>query len=895
VPWRFLSSEIDGEALGWIGFCGGALPEATDAKALARLAALILREPTANEQALQQLTRFSILMEIGRVSAEKLELEPLLETVYREVGRSFDTTNFYIALCRAGVPEWIWAYHIERGVREAPTRHPIGIGFTGYLIRMGQPVLLNSVAGIADFVAARQISVVGEGPKSWMGVPLIAGESVVGVMAIQNYERENVYTPDDLELFSAIASQIAIAVRNAQLYEDAERRAREMEALVAIGRDITSSLDLETVLGRIASSVRTLLTKDSLAIFLGEEGGTLFNAVAVSGLMAEPLQATTVTRGEGILGSIIQNGVAEVIQDTITDARAIHIEGTEDEEKGEKLMAAPLMIEDKVIGVIAVWRKTDEAPFGLDDLTFFETIARQASVAIRNARLFGQSRAAQAEAEKANLAKSSFLASMSHELRTPLNAILLYSELLTDELRERGIGELTSDIGKIQSAGRHLLGLIDDILDLSKIEAGRMTVFLEDCPVPSLLAEISMTIEPLVARNRNRLVVDADPLIQVIHSDQKKLRQTIYNLLSNAAKFTKEGTINLKVDQDPADRDRARFIVSDTGIGMTQEQMSRLFQEFSQAEESTSRNYGGTGLGLTLCRKFMNLLGGDIRVESTPGIGTSFIISVPGLQAPLVPAAPSEVCGKCERGTVLVIDDDVSLLGGLSKMLSREGFKVFVAGNGAEGLALARSVSPRIITLDLAMPGLNGWEVLAQLKADPDLKRIPVVVITILEDQALGFPLEAAEYLQKPVSREQLMAAIAHLLPEGRNPSALIVEDDEATREGLRRILANEGLQIQCARDGLKALECLKNQRPDLILLDLMMPEMDGFQLMEEIRRHEDWQGIPVVVLTAAELTEPQRQSLRDPQIQQIIKKGSYTRHELVEVVRKFALQRSDP
>ncbi len=897
IPWFSIPIDLQGETLGWIALKGvrgkaWSEQELHSIRTLARLASLTIGSWRFREDATEQLTRLSILIRIGHALSSNLELEPLLKTVHTEVSRLFDTTNFYVALYRPQSSEWEWAFRIEHGQRERPTRHQLSVGMAGHILRTGKPLCFTSVADKREFLEKEGVVSIGESSKSWMGVPLIVRELVVGVMVIQNYEAEWIYSLDDLELFQAIASQLAVAVRNAQLYEDVGRRARETEAIAAIGRDITSSLDLETVLGRIASSVRSILTRDSLAIFLGKKDEPSFSAAAVSGLMAVALQATTINRGEGILGSIIERARGEIINDTSTDSRAIHIQGTKDDEKGDKLMAAPLFFRDRVIGVIAVWRRADEPSFEETDLAFLDGIGRQASVALRNAQLFGRSKSAQAEAETANRAKSSFLASMSHELRTPLNAILLYSELLMDEVRERGISELTSDLDKIQGAGRHLLGLIDDILDLSKIEAGRMSVYLEDCDVPSLLAEITSTAGSLIARNRNQFLLDVDPSIRILNTDQKKLRQTLYNLLSNASKFTQDGTIRMRVFRDPGDESRACFIVSDTGIGMSPEQMERIFQEFAQAEESTSRNYGGTGLGLTLCRKFASLLGGEIQVESDLGKGSSFTLFIPGLPVLSLPVTlPVTHPIGVVRGTVLMIDDDPSLRDALSRMLTKEGFQVALASNGLDGLEMAKSLSPQLITLDIAMPGFDGWQILTQLKADPELKHIPVVVITILDDRAKGFSLEASEYLQKPINREQLLDVIDRLISDKRVAPILVVEDDEAAREGLKRILASEGINVHGSRDGTQALEFLRSNTPILILLDLMMPGMDGFQLLEELQRDDDWRRIPVIVLTAMELPPETRARLSAPQIHQVVQKGACSRTELIEVVRKHALQ----
>ena len=842
---------------------------------------------SASGAAVDPLTRLSILIRIGRALASNLELGPLLETVHTEVGRLFDTTNFYIALHRSGAPEFVFALQYEHG-QQLPTRHrELGLGMTGHLLRTAERVLVRSSQEWTEYLVRNGVAMLGEVPKSWMGVPLIAGEVVVGVMAIQSYEVEGLYGPSDLELFSAVASQLAVAVRNAQLYEDAQQRAREMDAIAATGRDINSTLDLESVLGRIAIHVQRLLTEDSVAIFFDVEGDGCYRVSATAGAGTEEIRSVSFRMGEGILGSIAASGEAEVIEDTTKDSRARHIEGTAQELEGEKLMVAPLLSLERVIGVIAVWRGASEPAFQAEELEFLKGIGRQASVAVRNAQLFGQAKAALAEAEAANRAKSSFLASMSHELRTPLNAILLYSELLMDEAGERGLPAMGTDLVKIQGAGKQLLSLIDDILDLSKIEAGRMTVFLEDCDVPLLLADIAATVEPLVARNRNRFEVEVDPSLTRLHTDLRKVRQILCNLLGNAARFTRDGSVVLAVSRDTDHPGWIRFAVRDTGIGLNEAQMVRIFQEFAQAEDSTASTHGGTGLGLTICRRFTDLLGGEINVTSRPGEGATFTVRLPGLPLPDQPDALMITADLPERERILVIDDDPSVRDVVSRMLQKEGFRVATAANGSQGLAMARLLKPHVITLDIAMPELDGWQVLGQLKADEELRSIPVVLMTVLDERAKGLALEADDFLQKPVSKERLLEVIHRWLPASCPKPVLVVEDDEATREGIARILEGDGWKVMTAGDGQRALEVLGGFAPGLVLLDLMMPGMDGFQLLEVFRERKDYRNIPVVVLTALNLSERDRQRLGGPQVQRIFRKGDVSRTELLDAVHR--------
>src|SRR3954468_17289790 len=393
--------------------------------------------------------------------------------------------------------------------------------------------------------------------------------------------------------------------------------------------------------------------------------------------------------------------------------------------------------------------------------------------------------AARDEALQANRAKSDFLANVSHELRTPLNAIIGYSEMLEEEAEELGHEHLVADLQKIHGAGRHLLGLINDILDLSKIEAGKVELFLEDFAVAALVAEVEATIRPLVAKNANSLDVDLAPDLGVMHSDQTKIRQSLFNLLSNATKFTTGGRISLAVRRATRDdRDWLEFEVSDTGIGIAAEHLGRLFQAFSQAEASTTRRYGGTGLGLAITRHFCRMLGGDVAVASEPGRGTTFTMTLPAAAdqaAEERPPAPPAAAGA--RGTVLAIDDERAVHEFLERELGAQGYRVVRAVGGRAGLRLARELRPDAITLDIIMPEMDGWAVLRELKADPDLRGIPVLLVTILGDREMGYTLGAADYLTKPVDADALSQVLGRLLSEGSRAEALVVDDDPTTRE----------------------------------------------------------------------------------------------------------------
>ncbi|MEO6800805.1 MAG: response regulator [Rhodanobacter sp.] len=501
-------------------------------------------------------------------------------------------------------------------------------------------------------------------------------------------------------------------------------------------------------------------------------------------------------------------------------------------------------------------------------------------------------------ADSANQSKSIYLANMSHELRTPLNAIIGYSELLTEEAGDNGHLDLIPDLEKIHVAGKHLLGMINDVLDLSKIESGKMELSLEKVPVGALLDGVIDTIGPLVRKQGNQLILDAGDLGSM-NTDVTKLRQVLVNLLGNASKFTHNGTIHLRARRESVEsRSWLVFSVEDTGIGITPAQQEKLFEPFAQAEASTQGKYGGTGLGLALSRRFSELLGGEIQLESVPGEGTSFTVRVPAnIPVPLlkpsdvVPAGSEATSVQAaSAGTILIVDDDAAGSELLGRMLAGEGFHSVAAADGEEGLRLARELHPDLILLDVLMPSADGWTVLSELKADPGLADIPVVMISVTREKTLGFAVGAADYLVKPVARESLLITVAKYLGLSSERPILVVDDDATTRSMLRRMLERQGWRVVEAANGVEGLARVEEARPSLVLLDLMMPQMSGFAFLAALndRRLLDV-ALPVVVLTAKELTRDEHNTLAG-YAHKVIQKGSYSGDQLEHEVRR-ALQ----
>ena len=498
------------------------------------------------------------------------------------------------------------------------------------------------------------------------------------------------------------------------------------------------------------------------------------------------------------------------------------------------------------------------------------------------------------QAEEASRAKSAFLANMSHELRTPMNSIIGVSEMMLEDARDAGHQQEVARLQRVLRAAQHLLAIINDILDLSKIEAGRVELDIETFPLAPLVEEALATVRPAAEKNGNRIVARCSGALGSMTSDLTRVRQVLFNLAANAVKFTENGEIGIAAERSVIDgQDWIILSVADTGIGMTAEQSARLFQDFMQADASTTRKYGGTGLGLAISRRYCRMLGGDIDVQSTQGVGSTFTVRLPAMLAEASPAStdgrrkflqPAAARESPARGaSVLVVDDDATVRELIERHLSRRGFRVVQAADGMEALARARELHPAAITLDIMMPGVDGWTVLAALKGDPALADIPVVLVSILDEPSRGYSLGAADYLVKPIDRGRLLSALTRICHTA-GKRLLVIDDDEGVRAAIVRALAPEGWSVAEADNGRSGLAALEDARPDAIILDLVMPEMNGFEFLAELRDRAWARAVPVLVVTAKDLTQAEKGSLAGSVLRVLEKRPSSEEQLLDEI-----------
>jgi adenylate cyclase len=492
------------------------------------------------------------------------------------------------------------------------------------------------------------------------------------------------------------------------------------------------------------------------------------------------------------------------------------------------------------------------------------------------------------QAEAMSFTKSAFLASMSHELRTPLNAIIGLTEMMVTNVARFGAEKALEPLRRVHRAGTHLLGLINQVLDLSKIEAGKLELNPETVNLALLLEDVIGTARQLAEQNKNRLILDAQENLGQLSVDPMRLRQVLLNLLSNACKFTKQGEVKLRVKKVVDGRNWIEIAVADTGIGMAPEQQAKLFEEFTQADSSTARQYGGTGLGLAITRKLARMMGGDVTVTSEPGKGSVFTVRLPGgVDSQARSSTGSDGRRSPTADCILVIDDDATARELIADHLKAEGFSVVTAAAGVEGLKLARELRPTAITLDVIMPDLDGWSVLAALRQDPELAEIPVIMITIVDEHRRGVALGAAGYLTKPIDRERLHRLVSRFRAPVPPTRVLVVEDDAVQRERMRGWLEGPQWTVREAENGRDALNRIQESKPDVILLDLMMPEMDGFAVVAALQKEAGWQDIPVIVITARDLDAKDRERL-NAGVQFVLVKERFRPADLVERIRRL-------
>jgi|GEM_PF-3460815 len=771
-------------------------------------------------------------------------------------------------------------------------------------------------------------------PRSVANVPLRFGRQLFGVLVVASVQRMN---DDDIQQLTLTASQLATALSNVRAFEEMQRIADQLaennnylarllessDTLQDIGRELVVQSDLQALLDLVCRESRRLLRADyaAVATIADTLGSTRWSAI--DGAASASFRDTIFPPHKGTAGRVIDTAAPVVIHDFGQNAEFPVDEFAVHAAEGMKsALGVPLFRKETPIGALILGYRSAHA-ISDAEIELATALASYASIAIENARLvteiqterdLAEQRAHQLtaknkEVERANRLKSEFVANMSHELRTPLNSILALSQILLDRLDGELNEEQDKQVRIIERNGQNLLRLINDILDLSKIEAGRIELVPSSFKLVDVLGGVRSTITPLVLDKGLTVKTELAESLPPCYTDENKLKQILLNLLSNAVKFTERGTITIAartgraVATAPVGAPNEPWLtieVRDTGIGIASEDQATVWEEFRQIDGSLARHYEGTGLGLAIVRRLVRLLGGDIELESAPGVGSTFRFSIPARLpqstapdvqrgAPATTTAvsePDEAYRSSDRPLVLVVDDDIEVIYILEKYLRDDGYQIEAASTGEEAIAKARQLRPFAMTLDVMLPGRDGWDVIQELKSDPQTSDIQIIMLSMLDNRQLGYSLGATDYLVKPVSRNDLLQRLAQLRDGRPLRNVVVVDDDPIESRVLATALTDEGLQVTAFTSGQPAIDWIAEHTPDLITLDLMMPGMDGFEVLDTLRRFEQLKHVPVLIITAKDIMAEDRVRLNG-KIAAIIQKGPRHREELLREVRE--------
>jgi PAS domain S-box-containing protein len=1137
-------------------------------------AAVAINNAQLFQETVRRAEETAALNELGRSLASRLTLDQVVVEVYNGIRRLLDAKNFYIAFYERETNEIYFPQNVtDSAVDSAITRLPLGEGITAYMIKNAESVLISN--GTDEWMQAHGMKSVGEPAKSFLGAPLLAGSEVIGAMAIQDYAEYDAYTQHELDLLEAFSNQASIAIQNAKLFQETQRRAQELYIVNQVVSSVASSLDLNSTLQSVADNLVSLLSADNVGIALltpdktqltlaaeafstqekSERIGLLIpvegnlateealrtrKAVFIKDIEHDPLALPVrealmesgtknllimpLLSGQEVIGTfgvafqdakrvitqaelrsletiVLQTSTAiqkidlfgriessehnlrslfsamddvvivinkdgryeliaptnpsllvrppeemlgktfheflpkdiadrflEKVRETLASpanvsfeyeldiageplwffanltkldesrvfwvarditeqkkaeeairrrneylavsaeigrlvtsildlntifARTVNLitdrfgfyhaaiyiveetgfnallkeatgEAGQEMKKAERSLplndktivgsvalagnvlvannaaenplfaynpllpetraeaAIPLRISTRIIGVIDIQARRLNA-FDEDEISVLQTLSDQVAVAIDNARSFELSQQAVMEMREVDRLKSQFLANMSHELRTPLNSIIGFSRVILKGIDGPITDLMQQDLTAIYNSGQHLLGLINDILDLAKIEAGKMELAFDEVNIADLIHSVTSTMTGLIKDKQIEMKQFIEPNLPSVRADAIRVRQVMINLLSNAAKFTEEGSISVTVNRYKSDDGKmmARVTVRDTGPGISPADQAKLFQPFSQVDASPTRKSGGTGLGLSICQQLISMHGGKIWVESRMGMGSAFHFTLPLYHR------ESEFALEGSR-TILAIDDDMQVISLYERYLNPQGYQVAPLTEPARAVEYAKRLKPLAITLDIMMPGMDGWSVLESLKLDPETRNIPVVICSIVEDIERGYNLGASDYLVKPILEEDLVNSLDRLNADGSIREVLIIDDNPNDLRLIGKMLIDDGhykpILAEGGRSGWNIIS--SGTPPHAIILDLFMPEMDGFEIIERMQADRTLRDIPTIVISGMDVTPEQKDQLKEFG-QRLLTKGAFNERELLTSIQR--------
>jgi len=825
------------------------------------------------ERKTNELTQAAIT-QISEAALTSTTVESLLKTVHEVVNTLIPARNFYTALYDPKDDLITFPYYVDDLKQPRPPQKP-GRGLTSYVIRTGKS-LRTTPEIYAELEASGEVLGVGAHSVDWLGVPLRSEGATRGVIAVQSYNPNTRLTDQHKDILTLLGTQTAAAIERLQAREALQRRNTYLAASAEISRLVTSTLDLDTIFTRTVSLISERFGVHFVAIYNVEEGSfhaKLRGATGEAGEIMKSQKYTVAIGSQTIIGQVTDTGESKLTND-VTNEPLYQPNPLLLDTKSEA--AIPLRVSDRTVGVIDI-QSTQTYAFTQDDLSVLQSLADQVAIAIDNAASYQRSQELIKELQEVDLLKSQFLANMSHELRTPLNSIIGFSRVILKGIDGPVTEMQQQDLTAIYSSGQHLLGLINDILDLARIEAGKMELNFEEVHLSEMVTSVLSTAKGLVKEKPIHLIPNIPADMPTVRGDTMRVRQVLLNLISNASKFTDEGSITVEahVQTGPNGKPEAIINVVDTGPGISAEGQEKLFKAFSQVDGSATRKSGGSGLGLSICANLVQLHNGRISVHSEEGKGSTFWFTLPLYHQPVeeIPEGAK---------VVLAIDDDPQVISLYERYLTPQGYHVIALTEPAKAKERILELKPFAVTLDIMMPGKDGWTVLTELKSDPETREYPIIICSIMEQTDKGFSLGASDYLVKPILEEDIVNAINRINKDGSIHEVLVIDDDPNDLRLIEKILNQHGqYKPILAEGGRKGWEAINLKPPQAIILDIFMPEMDGFTILEKLRENPLLSNIPVLVVSGGGLTNEQHQQLENLG-QSLITKGSLKEDELI-------------
>jgi K+-sensing histidine kinase KdpD/CheY-like chemotaxis protein len=802
----------------------------------------------------QRNAELAVINSVQDGLVKELNIQSIYDLVGNRIASLFDIQTVIIRTFdhETGLEHWHFA--TEKGKRLDSEPRPF-IWANRQLIKTRQPMLIKK-----DYIKTAQKYdgsgvTVGKPPKSAVFVPMIVGDQVRGSISLQNVERENAFHEDDVRLLSTLASSMSVALENARLFDETKRlldeakqRAAELSTVNSISKALVGQLELNALIQLVGEQMYQLFHADSVYVALLDKKANVINFPYQVGEEHTPLKF-----GEGLTSRIIQTGEPQLLNKNVGE-RYSKLGIKRRGKHAASYLGVPIPVGNEMIGVISVQSWHQEGRFGEDDMHLLSTIAANVGVALQNASLFEEAKQARAVAEEANEAKSAFLSTVSHELRTPLTSVLGFAKIIKKRLEDkifptiqngdskiqRTIDQVEENLGVVVAEGERLTTLINNVLDLAKIEAGKIEWNMETINVSEIIERAAAATSSLFDNTEVKFIKDVEPDLPEIIGDQDKLIQVVINLISNAIKFTEKGSVTCRAKRT---KDEMTVSVIDTGMGISQEDQSKVFDKFKQVGDTLTNKPKGTGLGLTISKEIIEVHGGKIQLKSKEGEGSTFYFTLPvkakkveegdiqridltALMTQLKQSVQTTtVNSQSNELTILVVDDEAHIRELLNQELGEAGYKVQVAENGRDAIEKIRQQHPDLVILDVMMPEMNGFDVAAVLKNDPATMDIPIIILSIVQDKERGFRLGIDRYLTKPIDTELLFQEIGALLEQGKSKKkVMVVDEDASTVKTLAEVLQTRGYHVVEA-NGLELVEKAVSEQPDIIILNSVLSE----------------------------------------------------------------------